>query len=166
MLVLGTLPELRQRSPTSNETSTGEASPENRSRTPKITSRASSAWSLALEQLRLANSTAAPERAAVADESSHWLFGCKAMLDGEVEVFVVVELLCIIWFTLEFVVRLVVSPSRRSFLIAPMNIIDLFSILPFYITIVMVHPLELLLQSKHSTSGVVLFSFDLHNKHY
>lgn len=39
------------------------------------------------------------------------------------------------WFTLEYVTRLLVCPNILVFLVAPLNIIDLLSILPFYVTL-------------------------------
>lgn len=51
--------------------------------------------------------------------------------------FFVIEALCIGWFSLEYVIRLVFSPSKWKFFISVLNIIDLVSIIPFYITLPM-----------------------------
>uniref|UniRef100_UPI00398F117C delayed-rectifier potassium channel regulatory subunit KCNS2-like n=1 Tax=Pristiophorus japonicus TaxID=55135 RepID=UPI00398F117C len=49
-----------------------------------------------------------------------------------------VEHFCIAWFTLELLARLCVSPSLRRFFTHPLNLIDLMSILPFYMTLLAV----------------------------
>lgn len=45
------------------------------------------------------------------------------------------ENLCVLFFSAEFIVRLAVAPSARRFLCSPLNIIDLMSVMPFYVTI-------------------------------
>lgn len=45
------------------------------------------------------------------------------------------ESLCVVFFSAEFILRLVVSPSARKFMCSPLNIIDLLSVMPFYVTI-------------------------------
>ena len=39
------------------------------------------------------------------------------------------------WFTAEYTIRLLVCPNIAHFLVAPLNIIDLLSILPYYVTL-------------------------------
>ncbi|XP_026211915.1 potassium voltage-gated channel subfamily S member 3-like [Anabas testudineus] len=44
------------------------------------------------------------------------------------------ENLCVLFFSAEYVLRLAVAPSARKFLCNPLNIIDLMSVMPFYVT--------------------------------
>ena len=46
------------------------------------------------------------------------------------------ENLCVLFFSAEFVLRLAVAPSAKKFLYSPLNLIDLLSIMPFYITLI------------------------------
>lgn len=47
-----------------------------------------------------------------------------------------------VWFTFEFLARLLASPKRLAFLLSPMNAIDLAAIVPFYVALVMTHILD------------------------
>ncbi|KAG7279936.1 hypothetical protein CRUP_009911 [Coryphaenoides rupestris] len=49
--------------------------------------------------------------------------------------FFIVETVCIIWFSFEFVVRFFASPSKADFFKNIMNLIDIVSILPYFITL-------------------------------
>lgn len=45
------------------------------------------------------------------------------------------ETFCVIWFTFEFILRLIVTPCVRKFVCNALNIIDFVSIVPFYATL-------------------------------
>lgn len=45
------------------------------------------------------------------------------------------EQFCILWFTVEFVVRFMVAPEKRKFLLSVLNIIDIAAIIPFYVSL-------------------------------
>eukprot|EP00066_Takifugu_rubripes_P010915 XP_003979145.1 PREDICTED: potassium voltage-gated channel subfamily S member 3-like [Takifugu rubripes] len=47
-------------------------------------------------------------------------------------VLAILEEICIACFSAEFIIRMIVAPSRRKFFGNPLNIIDVASILPFY----------------------------------
>jgi len=51
--------------------------------------------------------------------------------------FFVIETFCITWFTLEYLIRFVFSPNKWRFFISALNMIDLISIIPYYITLPM-----------------------------
>ena len=46
-----------------------------------------------------------------------------------------IEVFCITWFTLEYVVRFIAAPRKFAFLRAPLNIIDVLAILPYFVTL-------------------------------
>ncbi|CAF1431278.1 unnamed protein product [Adineta steineri] len=46
-----------------------------------------------------------------------------------------IELICISWFTIEYIIRIFTTPNRCKFLKSLLNIIDLIAIVPFYISI-------------------------------
>ena len=49
--------------------------------------------------------------------------------------FFVIETLCIVWFSAEFLIRLAAAPNHLLFFSDVMNIIDLLAILPYFITL-------------------------------
>jgi len=55
------------------------------------------------------------------------------------DAFFYIECVCNGWFTFELLIRLVVSPSRLSFLRAPVNIIDVVATLSFYLDFLLTH---------------------------
>ncbi|NXM85263.1 KCNA3 protein, partial [Oenanthe oenanthe] len=54
---------------------------------------------------------------------------------GLTDPFFVVETICICWFSLELLVRLVASPSKAAFFRSAMNLIDLAAIAPYFIAL-------------------------------
>ncbi|CAH1265687.1 KCND2 [Branchiostoma lanceolatum] len=49
--------------------------------------------------------------------------------------FSVVEITCVTYFTIEYSLRLFAAPNRREFVKSPLSVIDLVSIVPFYIAL-------------------------------
>ncbi|KAK2889043.1 hypothetical protein Q8A67_014418 [Cirrhinus molitorella] len=47
----------------------------------------------------------------------------------------VLEVFCICWFTFEVVTRMILAPNHRKFFLLPLNVIDIISVMPIYITI-------------------------------
>ncbi|XP_048878878.1 potassium voltage-gated channel subfamily S member 2 [Brienomyrus brachyistius] len=45
------------------------------------------------------------------------------------------EVFCICWFTFEVVTRMLLAPNRKKFFLHPLNMIDIVSVLPIYITL-------------------------------
>lgn len=46
------------------------------------------------------------------------------------------ELFCVAWFTVEVLVRFIVAPEKRRFFLKVLNIIDIASVFPFYISLI------------------------------
>ncbi|TRY86335.1 hypothetical protein DNTS_016138 [Danionella cerebrum] len=66
----------------------------------------------------------------------HSLPEFRHLSEGERSVLDFLELVCIIFFSIEFALRIVAAPHPWGFLGNPMNMIDIISILPFYLTLV------------------------------
>uniref|UniRef100_A0A3B1JMD4 Delayed-rectifier potassium channel regulatory subunit KCNS1 n=1 Tax=Astyanax mexicanus TaxID=7994 RepID=A0A3B1JMD4_ASTMX len=45
------------------------------------------------------------------------------------------EIFCICWFTFEVVTRMILAPNRQKFFLLPLNMIDIVSVVPIYITL-------------------------------
>ncbi|EDM16710.1 potassium voltage gated channel, Shaw-related subfamily, member 2, isoform CRA_f [Rattus norvegicus] len=64
--------------------------------------------------------------------------GTSAVLQYEIETdpaLTYVEGVCVVWFTFEFLVRIVFSPNKLEFIKNLLNIIDFVAILPFYLEV-------------------------------
>ena len=62
--------------------------------------------------------------------------------DGSAQVIaaiVWVDAFTAIYFTIEYVVRFACSPKKLKFFIDPMNLVDLFAILPYFLSMVLEH---------------------------
>ena len=59
----------------------------------------------------------------------------KSKIAGEFAAFVIIEAIYMAYFTVEFLVRLVTCPNKKTFLRRSMNWIDLLAIVPYFITV-------------------------------
>merc|ERR1719394_1400205 len=58
---------------------------------------------------------------------------------GQFAPFVIVEAIYMLWFTMEFIIRLLCCPSKMTFCKKTMNWIDLLAIVPYFVTVILTY---------------------------
>ncbi|KAL2103791.1 hypothetical protein ACEWY4_000659 [Coilia grayii] len=72
--------------------------------------------------------------------------------------FFMVETVCIVWFSFELIVRFIVCPSKKEFFNNIMNVIDLISIVPYFVTLIteMMNNPELFASTQHQNMSLAI----------
>ena len=78
------------------------------------------------------------------------------MVPNHTDVFFIIETICVVWFSMEFILRLVSCPSKLAFAKNVMNIFDLMAILPYFIILITQTTAEQCEQSKKSGSFIFI----------
>ena len=78
------------------------------------------------------------------------------MLPNYTDVFFILESICVTWFTMEFILRIISCPNKLLFCKNIMNIFDVLAILPYFITLITISTASQCSNAKKSGSFIFI----------